>query len=257
MPPYSKRRQYQVLNLAGKLRFKGKLPRGILCVRHPCNWAYGVWPEHIIQNAYFQQLPPLTRLPSSYFIQNASQNSSWSIRLKKKNQNQPPPQEIEMQRLHEVSLHHYLHPACTIPLIPLCFWIKQRNRATKNMDFNVTGKHPENKATEISGNFRTSCAKMIYQVHIGGAWAEVWAWHWLWVSDSYSDPQIIPCSQIKLRRYLFFFLTSFLHIPLLGKQNQSRELPSLSQLLLSYFQTAALSQQHDTAMFEPNMFQND
>lgn len=46
---------------------------------------------------------------------------------------------IEMQRLHDVSLHYYSLPAYTIPLIPLCFRIKQRNRATKNM-YNVGWK---------------------------------------------------------------------------------------------------------------------
>lgn len=44
---------------------------------------------------------------------------------------------IEMQRLHDVSLHYYSLPAYTIPLIPLCFRIKQRNRATKNTGYNV------------------------------------------------------------------------------------------------------------------------
>lgn len=33
----------------------------------------------------------------------------------------------------------------------------------------LAGKHPENKATEITGNFRVSCAKFIYQVYIRSA----------------------------------------------------------------------------------------
>lgn len=37
----------------------------------------------------------------------------------------------------------------------------------------LAGKHPGNKATEIMGNFRASCAKIIYHVYIGSAQAEV------------------------------------------------------------------------------------
>lgn len=93
-----------------------EVTRGILWEQHPCDCTYGAWPERVIQNADFQQLPPLTRLSSSYFIQNASQNSSQCIKLEKKKN-----QIIEMQRLHYVSLHYYILPAYTIPLIPLRF----------------------------------------------------------------------------------------------------------------------------------------
>lgn len=84
MPPFSKWRRYQVLNSAGRLRFKGKLPGGILWEQHPCDCTYGAWPERVNRNAYFQQLPLLTRLLSSCFIQNASYNSSRCIQLGRK-----------------------------------------------------------------------------------------------------------------------------------------------------------------------------
>lgn len=141
---------------------------------------------------------------------------------------------------------------------PLFLFVSKSSKETEQQRtwaLMLIGKHPKNKATGISGNFRTSCAKIIYQVHTGGARAAVWVWHWLWVSDWCSDPKIIPCSQTKLRRrFLFFFFPYiFLHIPLLGKQNQSRALTSFSQLLLNYFQIAAVSQKPDTTMFEPNV----
>lgn len=166
--PFSKRRQYQVLNLAEELRFKGKLPRGILCVHHPCNCVYRAWPEHIIQNAYFQLLPPLTRLSSSYFIQNASQNSSRSIQLKKKN-------------LRKLKCKDYMRFLCIIIFSlhapsPLFLFVCESSKETEQQRLwalMLTGKHPENNATEISGNFRTSYAKIIYQVHTLDPQAEV------------------------------------------------------------------------------------
>lgn len=156
-----------MLNSAGRLRFKGKSPGESSAGR---TWvtAHRAWPERAIQNTRFQQLPPLTRLSSSYFIQNARQNSSQNIQLEKKKN-----QEIEMQRLHEVSLHRYLLPACTIPLSLFVSESSKETEQQRTQALMLTGKHPENKTTEISGNFRTSCAKIIYQVHIGGTQAEV------------------------------------------------------------------------------------
>lgn len=162
-----------MLNSAGRLHFKGTLPRGILCVQHPCDCAYGAWPERIIQNAYFQQLPPLPRLSSSYFIQNASQNSSQSIQLKKK-KNKP-------HHLRKLKCKDYMRFLCIIIFSlhapsPLFLFVSKSSKETEQQRtwaLMLIGKHPKNKATGISGNFRTSCAKIIYQVHTGGARAAV------------------------------------------------------------------------------------
>lgn len=150
---------------AGRLRFIGKPPRGILCMQHPCDCATGLAlntdSSMRISNSCLPS-PDLQAAPSSK-VQAKTVPAALSCKQTNKNKNKP------RKTLRKLKCKDYMRFLCIIIFSlhapsPVFLFVSEPSKEIEQqrMGLMLTGKHPENKATEISGYIRTLCAKITY-----------------------------------------------------------------------------------------------
>lgn len=199
VPPFSERRQNQVLNSAQTLASKGRYPgESSACstrVTESMGLGLNALSRMHISNSCL--LSPGFQAATSSKMQARTVPKAFSYKKKKK---RPKP-----KTLRKLKCEDYMRFLCIIIFSlhapsPLFLFASESSKETQQQRtwaLMLAGKHPKNKATQIRGNFRTSHAKIIYQVHNRRCSGRSMG---VALTQSFrlsSEPQIIPCSQIK------------------------------------------------------------